>query len=275
MSKYTIYIASDSMSFLGLESLVKLAASRFTEREYEVVKIPNVMSAAKALETVLEAKDNQPSIVVFNTSLIEVRDAFIMNGLKYRVQFLDVLAPMVKALGNVLKMPPVYQPSYSWQLDEKYFEKINAIEFAINNDDGRSLASLQKADIVLIGVSRTSKTPLSIYLAYHNYLVVNIPLVSVHSIPAHIFKISPKKIIGLTIHPDRLSQIRTERNTNMGVAGDSAYADMHQILEELELADSLMKKLGCPIIDVSNKAVEETAEIIMKLTTNQTIRSYE
>lgn len=266
MSNYTVYIASDSLNFLAAESTVKMAASSFAGREHKIVKIPNVKTTEKALETILSAKDNQPSLVVFHTTLVEVRDAFIMNGLNYRVQCLDILSPVVKSLGKVLKTPPVYQPSHSWQLDDQYFEKIGAIEFAINNDDGRSLNALEKADIVLIGVSRTSKTPLSIYLAYHNYLVVNIPLVSESNIPKNLYQISSKKIIGLTINPNRLNQIRTERNTTMGVVGDSQYSDMSQIIEELEFAEKVMKNLGCPIIDISNKAVEETAELIIKLT---------
>lgn len=271
MLKYQIYITSDSMSFIALESIARTAATQFAQCESEVIKIPNVKTAEKAKEIVEQAKNKEPSLVIFSTALVNVRDAFIMTGLRLRVECVDALSPVVKALGNTLKTPPVYQPDYSWQLDDGYYKKIHAVEFAINNDDGKSQTSLDKADFVLIGVSRTSKTPLSIYLAYLNYLVVNIPLVSASSIPKHLHKISSKKIIGLTISPNRLNQIRTERNTAMGVIGDSQYSDMNQIINELEFAERIMKNLGCPIIDISNKAVEETAEIIMKLTKNKII----
>ncbi|GAB3650185.1 pyruvate, water dikinase regulatory protein [Echinicola sediminis] len=275
MSVYHIYIASDSINFLGAESIAQLAAASFSDRECKIIKIPNVKSSEKALETVLAAKENQPSLVVFTTSLVEVRDTFLIDGLKHRVQCFDLLSPLVKALGNVLKTPPVYRQGYSWQLDDAYFQKISALEFAINNDDGRSLSSLQKADIVLIGVSRTSKTPLSIYLAYHNYLVVNIPLVSEKNVPPHLYQLSSKKVIGLTISPRRLNQIRAERTTNMGLIGESPYSDMNRIIEELEFADRVMKKIGCPVIDVSNRAIEETAETIMKLTNKPNIQNHE
>lgn len=265
MSKCVLYLVSDSLNFLAIQSIANFAISRFSDNEYTIVKIPNVKTSEKAHEIVLTAKSHESSIIVFSTSLIEVRDSFLLNALQQRVECLDLMAPILKTFGNTLRTPLVYHPPHSWQLDDEYFRKISAIEFAINNDDGKSLNSLQKADLILIGVSRTSKTPLSIYLAYHNYLVVNIPVVSETSVPKNIFKVSSQKIIGLTINPNRLNQIRTERNSTMGVKSNSQYADMNQIINELEFAEKIMKKLGCPIIDVSNKAVEETAEIIMKI----------
>lgn len=265
MPELKIYITSDSMSFLALEATARTAAAQFAQCDFELIKIPNLKTAEKALEIVAEAKKNEPAIVIFSTPLIDVRDAFIMEGLKLRIDCVDALSPVIKAFGNTLKTPPVYQQDYSWQLDDEYYQKIHAVEFAINNDDGKSQASLEKADIILIGVSRTSKTPLSIYLAYHNYRVVNIPLVSEASVPKHLFNISSKKIVGLTINPSRLNQIRMERNTTMGVASATDYSDLNNIIEELEFADRIMKKIKCPVIDITNKAVEETAEIIMKL----------
>lgn len=263
---YTIYVASDSTNFLASDAIVKMGTVQFADRAHEVVKIPNVETAEKAMEIVQTAKQNEPSIVIFSSPQEEVQNAFVQTGANLRVECLDILSPVVKAFGNALGTSPVYQEGYIWQLDNEYFNKIKAVEFAINNDDGKSFDSFQKADLVLIGVSRTSKTPLSIYLAYQNYLVVNIPLISESNIPKHLFEISSKKVIGLTINPNRLNQIRTERNTTMGIARESEYSDMNHIINELEFADSIMKRIGCPIIDVSNKAVEETAEIIMKLT---------
>ena len=141
-------------------------------------------------------------------------------------------------------------------MNDEYFNKIHTIEFVINNDDGKSLSALQKADIVLIGISRTSKTPLSIHLAYHNFFVANILLVSEATVPKHLFELSSKKIIGLTISPYRLNEIRTERNAYMGVLGNTSYSSLINIIEELEFACKVMKKIDCPVIDVSNMAVE-------------------
>ncbi len=265
MPHYTIYLASDSLSFLEPESITRLAASHFADHPYDIVKFANVKTSQKALEVVMLAKQNSPALLVFSTVLIEVRDTFVLKCLEQQVECIDLLSPLVKSMGKVLKTTPVYQLNYSWQLNDEYFRRIHAIEFAINNDDGKSLSALQKADVVLIGVSRTSKTPLSIYLSYHSYLVVNIPLVAEESVPKHLFEISSRKVIGLTIHPNRLNHIRSERNTTMGVGPDSSYSDLGRIIDELEFAENIMKRIGCPIIDVSNNAVEETAEQIMKL----------
>ncbi|WP_020530431.1 pyruvate, water dikinase regulatory protein [Flexithrix dorotheae] len=265
MPDVKIYVVSDSLSFLAPESIIRLASSHFKGCNFEMVKIPNVKTSAKALEVVNLARENKNSLIVFSSILVEVRDVFIIKGLDYNIECIDILSPAVKALGKAFKVSPVYQPFQSWELNDDYFRRIQAIEFAINNDDGKSLSALQKADIILIGVSRTSKTPLSIYLAYHNYFVVNIPLVSVANVPKYLFEVSSKKVIGLTIHPERLNEIREERNTAMGLYTDNTYADLNTIIEELEFAQSIMKKVGCPIIDITNKAVEETAEIIMKL----------
>ncbi|AWW32743.1 kinase/pyrophosphorylase [Echinicola strongylocentroti] len=265
MSRYTIYLASDSLSFLEPESVTRLAASHFADHSYDIVKFANVRTSEKAQEIVTLAKQTPPSLLVFSTVLIDVRDTFIMKCLEQQVECIDLLSPFVKSLGKVLKTAPVHQLNYSWKLNDEYFRRIHAIEFAINNDDGKSLSALQKADIILIGVSRTSKTPLSIYLSYHSYLVVNIPLVGEESIPKHLYDIPRRKIIGLTIHPNRLNHIRSERNMVMGVGAESSYSDLGHIIDELEFAEGIMKRIGCPIIDVSNNAVEETAEEIMKI----------
>ncbi|MEM9857273.1 MAG: pyruvate, water dikinase regulatory protein [Bacteroidota bacterium] len=264
-SNYTIYLASDSLSFLEPESITKLAASHFADCRYELIKFPNVKTSQKAAEIVQQVKRSVPTLLVFSTALTEVRDTFLIKSLEANVQCIDLLSPVIKSLGQVLKRAPVYNIDYSWQLSDEYYRRTHAIEFAINNDDGKSLNSLQKADIILIGVSRTSKTPLSIYLAYHSYLVINIPLVSERSIPQNFYRVSSKKVIGLTINPNRLNEIRTERNTAMGLNTESSYSDLNNIINELEFADAIMKKVGCPIIDVTNNAVEETAEKIMKL----------
>ena len=141
-------------------------------------------------------------------------------------------------------------------LDEGYFKRIAAIEFAVKNDDGlgRSLAA---ADVVLVGVSRTSKTPLSIYLGYLGWKATNVPLVKGIEPPAELFEIDPARIVGLTIDANRLAEIRSERIVLMG--GDRRYADLNEVYEDLEHAAAIHKRLGCPVIDVSELSIEEIA----------------
>jgi regulator of PEP synthase PpsR (kinase-PPPase family) len=160
---------------------------------------------------------------------------------------------------------PKNEPGLIRKLDEKYFKKVEAIEFAVKYDDGKDPRGLKKADIVLIGISRTSKTPLSMYLAHKNIKVANVPLVPEVPVPDEIFEVPPKKIIGLTTNPIKLNEIRQERLKALGLSNEANYASMERILEELDYAEGLMKRLGCPVIDVSTKAVEESANIIMDI----------
>lgn len=155
-------------------------------------------------------------------------------------------------------------------MDEKYFGRIEAIEFAVKYDDGKDQHMLHEADLVLVGISRTSKTPLSIYIANKMYLkVLNIPLVPEVEPPKELFEIPKKKIIGLTNSIEMLNKIRTERVRCIGLKNGSNYSSLSRIIEELNYAEKIMKKLGCPIIDVSQKAIEETAQVILEIMKEQ------
>lgn len=132
-------------------------------------------------------------------------------------------------------------------------------------DDGKDPRGFLEADLVLVGVSRTSKTPLSMYLANKNIKVANLPLVNEIEPPKEIFEIPKKRIIGLTNSPEKLNAIREVRLKSLGLRENSNYASISRILDELEYADKIMKRLGCPIIDVSNKAIEETADNVLSL----------
>ena len=148
-------------------------------------------------------------------------------------------------------------------MDEDYFRKIEAIEFAVKYDDGRDPRGILKADIVLVGVSRTSKTPLSQYLAHRRFKVANVPLVPEVDPPEELFEIDPKKCFGLVISPSVLNSIRKERLITLGLKDDANYARIERIKHELEHFESIVSKIGCTVIDVSNRAVEETANLIL------------
>lgn len=150
-------------------------------------------------------------------------------------------------------------------LDEEYFRRVEAVEFAVTYDDGRDTKGILQADIVLIGVSRTSKTPLSMYLAHKKYKVANVPLIPEMKPPEELFTVKPHKLFGLTIDPQYLHVIRRERLKYLGLGEEANYASEARICKELDYAAQIMSSLGCVIIDVSNKAVEETAAIIMDM----------
>ena len=180
---------------------------------------------------------------------------------------MDLLTPVVDSIASVTGETPLEETGMLRKLNDRYFKRVESVEFAVKYDDGKDPRGVLKADLVIIGVSRTSKTPLSMYLANKNIKVANIPLVPEAKVPQELFQIPSKKIVGLTNTPEKLNEIRTERLRALGLStansGENKYANMERILEEIDFAESLMKKIGCPIINVSNKAIEETAEKII------------
>ena len=177
----------------------------------------------------------------------------------------DIMGPVLDKMVTLTNQQPRYEPGLVYRLDEDYFRKVEAIEFAVKYDDGRDPRGIVRADIVLIGVSRTSKTPLSQYLAHKRLKVANVPLVPEVDPPEELFNIPSEKCIGLRISADKLNRIRSERLKALGLRPEANYASMERIQEELDYSEELMNKIGCTVIDVSNKAVEETANIISNM----------
>ncbi|MCK9905793.1 kinase/pyrophosphorylase, partial [Frankia sp. Cpl3] len=175
------------------------------------------------------------------------------------IPIIDVIGPLLHTLQDVLHSSPTGKPGLVRRLDEEYFRKVDAIEFAVKYDDGRDPRGLLRADVVLIGVSRTSKTPLSMYLANKRLKVANVPLVPEVDPPEELYQVPIERCIGLTINPEQLNGIRTERLKALGLTAQANYATLDRINEELKYSKKIMERLGCPVIDVSNKAVEETA----------------
>ena len=154
------------------------------------------------------------------------------------------------------------RPGSRAPLSPAYFRRIEAMEFAVKYDDGVG-AGLDEADIVLVGVSRTAKTPLSIYLGYLGHKVANVPIVKGIAPPKELFELDPAKVVGLTINPDRLADIRRARVRNLG-ANNRRYAELGEIYDELEEATAVQRRLGCPVIDISELSIEETAQRILR-----------
>ncbi|MCT7764633.1 MAG: kinase/pyrophosphorylase, partial [Lactobacillus iners] len=148
-------------------------------------------------------------------------------------------------------------------MGQRYFDRISAMEFAVMYDDGKDPKGFLEADVVLLGVSRTSKTPLSLFLANRNIKVANLPLVPQTHIPDEIYKVDPKKIIGLTNDPEVLNEIRRQRMISYGLNPDTTYSNMDSINAELNSAKQLYDKLGCYVINVAHRSIEETAALIM------------
>jgi [pyruvate, water dikinase]-phosphate phosphotransferase / [pyruvate, water dikinase] kinase len=180
-----------------------------------------------------------------------------------RVHYCDLLGHPIDSISRVAGVAARMEPGARAPLDQTYFKRIEAMEFAVRYDDGVG-SGLDEADIVLVGVSRTSKTPLSIFLGYLGHKAANVPIVKGVEPPSALFEIDRTKIVGLTIDPERLADIREERVRSMG-APRRRYADLEAVFEELETASRVHRRLRCPVIDVSELSVEETAMRIVRL----------
>lgn len=259
-----LYIVSDSLGETA-ELVARAAASQFNDGQFVLKRVSHVHDVDTINEVVVSAQRDR-AIIAFTIVVPELREHLVSQSTSLRVRAVDVLTPMLEALESATGTPPQYRAGLLHQLDEDYFRRMDAVEFAVKCDDGRNtVSSLGQADAVLIGVSRTSKTPLSMYLAHKRFKVVNVPLVPEITPPEELFLLPyRKKIIGLTIRPDKLNLIRKERLRSMGLMEGSSYSNYDRILQELAYSDATMKRLGCPVIDVSDKAVEETASLIIE-----------
>jgi hypothetical protein len=261
-NRYMIYIISDSIGETA-EYVARATAAQF-DKEYEIIKYPFIREASQIEEIVEDAKHHE-SIVLYTTVIDEFRDLLIRRCKELNISCIDVMSTAMLAFQNFLGVEPKHEPGIIRRLDEKYFKKVEAIEFAVKYDDGKDPRGIKKADVILLGVSRTSKTPLSMYLANKNLKVANVPLVPEVPVPKEVYEIPKERIIGLTTNPIKLNEIRQERLKALGLSDTATYANLDRILEELDYADKIMKELSCPIIDVATKAVEETANIIIEI----------
>lgn len=259
-----IYVVSDSLGETA-ELVTKAAISQFNHLDQFMIKrFPFVEDVSNIDEVIYLTKRDQ-GMIVYTLVRPEIREYLKETAEKEEVVAYDVIGPLINHIQTISGKQPLHEPGLIHKLDEEYFKKVEAIEFAVKYDDGRDPRGVLKADLVLIGVSRTSKTPLSQYLAHRRVKVANVPIVPEVEPPEELFSIPPEKCIGLKISPEKLIGIRTERLRSLGLSDSANYAKLERIKEELVFFEKVIQRIGCPVIDVTNKAVEETANIIYSM----------
>lgn len=265
MDGLTIYILSDSTG-VTCETVLKAAMSQFPEQGVSTKRfsgLQNLDELEEALEKILA---NREYAVIFYSIVDPVLLQHVHEFIEYsKISAVDILTPAVTALSRAFSSDPLGISRGRRILDSDYFRRIDAVEFAVKYDDGKDPRGILLADLVLIGISRTSKTPLSMYLANFGCLVANLPLLPESEVPKELYQISPRKIIGLINTPQNLLRIRKQRLRNLGLPQISSYGEPERIQEEIDYANGIMKEIGCAILDVSNRAIEETADIIIKI----------
>ncbi|MEX2462415.1 MAG: pyruvate, water dikinase regulatory protein [Paenibacillaceae bacterium] len=263
MTTPAIFVLSDSAGETG-EAVVKAAIIQFSPLAISIRRIPFIQNRT-GIDMAISTAKAANGIIVFTLVIPELRDYLMEQAFVQQIVSIDLLGPIISSMEKALNRQARHEPGLIYQLDKEYFKKMEAVEFAVKYDDGKDPRGILKADIILLGVSRTSKTPLSMYLAHMRYKVANVPLVPELKPPDELFTISSHKIIGLSISTEKLNEIRKERLKALGLPNNANYASMDRIEEESQHAHKLMTRLGCTVIDVSNKAVEETASVILDL----------
>ena len=247
------------------EKMVSAALTQFQHEDAQVTRVSNVRSKNQVYTALDKAAQQQAMIIytIVNRDLSRlVHEECSAMGLIS----VDILTPLLVRLSDFLGTTPNETPGLLHNVDDDYFRRIDAIEFTVRNDDGQETRFLNKADIVLVGVSRTSKTPLSMYLAHRGWKVANIPLVSGIEPPQELLNMLHSRVCGLIIRSERLVELRAARLRNLGQDPRKAYAQFEQIEEELQEAKKFFRRQKWSIVDVTGKAVEETAnEVLVKL----------
>ncbi|WP_431308759.1 pyruvate, water dikinase regulatory protein [Alicyclobacillus fastidiosus] len=257
----TVYIVSDAIGETA-EFVARAAASQFDESHVMYRKYAGVKDT-QTIERIVSRAKEEEAFIAFTFVIRPLRDALLAEAAAHGVEVVDIMGPMLNAFERLLGQVPIGRPGVVHQLDADYYRRVEAVEFAVKYDDGRDPRGLARADVILIGVSRTSKTPLSMYLAHKQLRVANVPLVPEVTPPPFLFEAGGRgKVIGLTIRPENLHVIRKQRLQALGLVSQANYASDERILEELAYAADVMKRIGCPVIDVTDRAVEETASVI-------------
>jgi regulator of PEP synthase PpsR (kinase-PPPase family) len=256
-----LHVVSDSTGETAARLVLALEA-QFPDQPFVEVRHPRVESVQDLARAVSKAK-GRPAVIVYTLVKPEWREAMRSLCRSARVHYCDLLGHPIDSVRRVSGTAARMTPGTRAALNETYFKRIEAIEFAVKYDDGVGTRGLDEADVVLVGVSRTSKTPLSMYLGYLGHKVANVPIVKGIAPPPELFKTPPEKIVGLTIDAERLAEIRHVRARAMGAS--KHYAELIEVYEELDEAAKVHRRLGCPVIDVSDLSIEETAARIVRI----------
>jgi regulator of PEP synthase PpsR (kinase-PPPase family) len=258
-----LHVVSDATGETAAR-LVQALEAQFPDQDFVEIRHPRVESEDD-LQLAVSRMRGRPAVVVYTLVKPELRDAMRTLCRRARLHYCDLLGQPIEAVARVSGMAARMTPGSRPPLNSAYFKRMEAIEFAVRFDDGVG-RGLHDADVVLVGVSRTSKTPLSIYLGYLGYKAANVPVVKSIDPPKELFEIEPAKVVGLTIDPNRLAEIRRARVRAMGGgARNRQYAELMEIYEELEQAVKLHRRLGCPVIDISELSIEETAHRVLRV----------
>jgi [pyruvate, water dikinase]-phosphate phosphotransferase / [pyruvate, water dikinase] kinase len=262
---YKVYQISDSTGET-LDRIFLAIKAQFSNFECKTIHYSFTRTSNQIDKIISQSKSENNIIILYTIVDNALANHMIKEAKKNNIPCFEVLGSLIKDFSKLLKQEASRKPSGQHILDEEYYNRIEAAQFTIAHDDGKKISDLENADVVLVGVSRTSKTPTSIYLANRGYKVVNIPLIPKKNVPTKLIENSSKVcIVGLVCDPKRLSDVRRNRIQSIHEDSPGDYTNEKKIINELESSKKLFKKYNWPIIDVTRKSVEETAASIIKI----------
>ena len=257
-----IYVISDATGNTA-EQMVRAALVQFDVAPPALRILPRVRTLGD-IDEAINAAARSDALVVHTLVNPMLVDHLHRRARELSLDCVDLIGPLLLSLGDWLEVRPVGRPGHGRALDDSYYRRMEALEFTVNADDGRGIGRLSRADIVLVGVSRTSKTPVATYLAGQGYKVANVPIVHGMPVPDELLTLGPGRVYALTIDAAKLVDIRANRLSQLGVGTSGDYADRDRVLDELRSAHALYRRHGWPVINVTHQAVEETASWILR-----------
>tara|TARA_B100000963_G_scaffold243805_1_gene213488 strand:+ start:3847 stop:4671 length:825 start_codon:yes stop_codon:yes gene_type:complete len=262
---YQIYLISDSTGET-LDRIFLAIKAQFKNTNYKVNAFSFTRTENQILKILSEAEKKENPVILYTIVDNNLAKYLANTSSDKKIPCFGVLGDLILSFSKLLNQKASHEPSGQHVLNEEYYKRIEAIQFTMNHDDGNLIKEINKSDIILLGVSRTSKTPTSIYLANKGFKTSNIPLVNENSIPQNL-KENPTAtcVIGLNTEPERLADIRKNRMTSLKETENKSYTDLKEIKKEVDNAKNTFKKYKWPTIDVTRKSVEETAASIIKI----------
>ena len=262
--KYNVYLVSDSTGET-LDRIFLSLKSQFANFEYNKKEFAFIRTEQQIDKIIKECNELDNAIILYTIVETKLAKYLAQQSEKFSVPCFGVLGNLILSFSKLLNQKAIHKPSAQHVLDEDYYKRIEAIQFTMSHDDGKKVDDLDSADVILLGVSRTSKTPTSIYLANRGFKTINIPLVFEQNVPKGLSLNKKACIIGLIADPDRLADIRRNRIAIMNDHNIKDYTNLDYIKKEVEDSKRLFKKNNWPIIDVTRRSVEETAASILKI----------
>jgi regulator of PEP synthase PpsR (kinase-PPPase family) len=260
---FHVHLVSDSTGET-LNALARAVCARFTN-VLPIEHIYALVRSQRQLDRALVEIGDAPGVVLHTIVDATLREALEVGCMNLDMPCIPALDPLVSTLSRYLGAPLSTQVGAQYALDSDYFNRMEALSYALGHDDGQGGQDLDRADVVLVGVSRTSKTPTSIYLAHRGVRAANVPLIPGAPLPEALINLKTAPVVALTISPDRLVQIRRNRLRTLREDRESAYVDTDGVRDEIVKARRLFERQGWPVIDVTRRSVEETAAAVINI----------